>query len=70
MLTFDEKRKVREILSDGLGLKSNIRLAYYLDSVHDTKEDVQILKSKLDDLLYNQRVINDKLDKILTGLKR
>ena len=69
MLTYDEKKKVKEVLSDGLGLNSNIRLAFYLDSINNTNETVQKLKLELSNVLHNQRVINDKLDRIIRSIK-
>lgn len=61
MLTIQEKQKVLDILSEGLGIRNDIILARYLDRIHSTSEAVKKIESKLDD-------IERKLDRIIRSL--
>lgn len=65
MLTPQEKKKVKEILSDGLRIRPDINLPYYLDAIDATKKEVMEIKTQLNQLLSNQRVLDSKLDRII-----
>lgn len=65
MLTLEEKRKIKDILSEGLGINRNINLAYFLTEIDETKKNVESLESKLNTVIYNQKIIDQKLDYIL-----
>ncbi len=70
MLTLEEKRKIKDILSEGLGINRNINLAYFLTEIDQTKKNVESLESKLNKVIYNQKIIDQKLDYILNELYR
>lgn len=65
MLTTQEKKKIKEILSDGLRIRPDINLPYYLDAIDATKKEVMEIKTQLNQLLSNQRVLDSKLDFII-----
>lgn len=70
MLTPQEKIRVKDVLKDGLGINPNINLPYFLNAIDQTKKDVQSLRSQLDAVMFNQRIIDGKLDSILELLRR
>lgn len=70
MLSLEEKRHIKEILSNGLNLNPNINFAYFLNAIDDTNSKSKELESKLQRVEYNQRLINDKLDMILRLLNK
>lgn len=70
MLTLQEKQRIKEILKDGLRINPNINFPYFLDAIDQTKRDVQTIKSQLDVIQYNQRIIEAKLDRILEKINR
>ncbi len=69
MLTYDEKRKIQDILSDGLGINRNINLAYYLDSIQNTNLRIDDIESQLARVLSNQKILDKKLDFIINLLQ-
>ena len=70
MLSLEEKRHIKEILSNGLNLNPNINFAYFLNAIDDTNSKTKELESKLQRVEYNQRLLNDKLDMILRLLNK
>lgn len=68
MLTLEEKRKIKDILSEGLGINRNINLSYFLTEIDQTKKNVESLESKLNVIIHNQKTIDQKLDYILNEL--
>lgn len=68
MLTIDEKNKVKDVIQYGLGIRRDINLAYFLKAIEETNDDVKNLKSQIDRIIYNQRILDDKLDKIIRML--
>lgn len=66
MLTQQEKAKVKDVLSDGLGINKNINLPYFLDAIDSTKDEVDEIKTQLSQIVYNQRAIEQKLDFIIS----
>lgn len=65
MLTPQEKAKVKDVLGDGLGINKNINLAYFLNEINTTKEEVDELKTMLSQLSYNQKALEQKMDLII-----
>ena len=65
MLTVDEKKHIKDILSDGLGINRNINLAYFLTLILETKNNASEIISRIERIEYEQRNINDKLDRII-----
>lgn len=70
MLTLQEKKHIKEILSGGLGLNQNINLAYYLNAIDETDERTKEILSRIERIEYNQRLLDAKLDMIIRLLKR
>ena len=69
MLTAEEKRHVKEILSQGLGINQNINFAYFLNAINETNEKTKELLSRIERIEYNQRIIDNKLDMIIRLIK-
>lgn len=63
MLTIQEKNKVLDVLSDGLMIRRDINLPFFLDSIADTKKSVKNIEKKLNDLEF-------KINQILHILNR
>ena len=69
MLTSQEKKRIKEILSQGLGINPNINLAYFLDAVDETDKRTKEIMSRLERIEYNQRAIDNKLDMIISRMQ-
>lgn len=69
MLDYKEKQHIKDILGDGLNINRNINFPYFLDAIDETNQNVKSLKSELDRILYNQRVLDQKLDRIINLIK-
>lgn len=65
MLSAEEKRHVKEILSDGLGINKDINLAYFLSQILETSRNVEEVMSRIKKIEYNQKAIEEKLDMII-----
>lgn len=65
MLTPQEKIRIKEVLSQGLGINQNINFAYFLDAIHETNERTKEILSKIERIEYNQRILDNKLDMII-----
>lgn len=70
MLTLQEKRHIKEVLSQGLGLNQNINFAYFLEAILKTNQHSQELLSRIERIEYNQRILDEKLDMIIRLLNR
>ncbi len=68
MLTLNEKNKVKDVIQYGLGIRRDINLAYFLNAIAATNDDVKNLKSQIDRIIYNQRILDEKLDRIIRML--
>ena len=64
MLTNEEKKRIKDILGDGLNINRNINFPYFLDAINETNTNVKALKSQLDTILYNQRILDNQLRQI------
>ena len=69
MLTPQEKKHIKEILRQGLGLNQNINFAYFLNAIDETDERTQEILSKIERIEYNQRILDNKLDMIIRLIK-
>ena len=69
MLTPQEKKHIKEILSQGLGINQNINLAYFLNAIDQTDERTKEILSKIERIEYNQRILDNKLDMIIRLIK-
>ena len=69
MLTIEEKRHIKDILAEGLKINRNINFPYFLDAIDETKEKVKKLESVLNNVLYNQKIIDNKLTTIINFLR-
>lgn len=67
MLSVEEKNKIRDTLRT-LNLNPDINFAYFLDCILKTKNDMDEIYSKLDRIAYQQRIIDDKLNQIMSML--
>ncbi|GEM_PF-3271605 len=65
MLTLQEKTKIKEILSQGLNINRNINFPYFLDAIDETNKKIKNLESELNRVIYNQRVLDQKLDVLI-----
>lgn len=65
MLNPAEKKHIKDVLSDGLGINRNINLPYFLDKILDTGDGVEEIKSRIRKIEYNQEIIERKLDMII-----
>ena len=68
MLTIEEKRKIKDILGEGLGINPNINFPYFLQQIDATKIKVDELESKINQLLYAQHELSRKMDTIINLL--
>ncbi len=68
MLNNNEKNKIKDVLEDGLGIRRNINLSYYLNAINSTDENIERLQSQINQIIHNQKVLDYKLDKIITML--
>lgn len=48
MLTLQEKKHIKEILSQGLGINQNINFAYFLNAIDQTDERTKEILSKIE----------------------
>ena len=62
MLTSTEKSKIKDVLTDGLNINGNINFPYFLDAIRNTNDKVQVIESKITRMLYNQTIIEQKID--------
>ena len=69
MLSVEEKKHVKDILSDGLGINKDINLAYFLTQILETSRNVEEVISRIKKLEYNQKIIEEKLDMIIRLIK-
>ena len=70
MLTIQEKQHIKDVLSQGLGINKNINLAYFLDAIDGTNQNVHEVMSRIERIEYNQRILNEKMDMIIRFLDR
>ncbi len=68
MLTPNEKNKVKDVIQYGLGINRNINLAYFLNAIDITNKDVKNLQAQLNRIIYNQQVLENKIDRIIMML--
>ncbi len=68
-LTLQEKEKIKSILNYGLNLNPNLNFAYFLNAIKQTNDTVSGLDSKLNTIIYNQKIIDQKLDRIINSIK-
>ena len=69
MLTLQEKKHIKEILSQGLGINQNINFAYFLNSIDQTDKTTKEILSKIERIEYNQKILDNKLDMIIRLIK-
>lgn len=67
MLNYDDKTKLKDVLSS-LGVRADINMAYFLDSIIDSNKKIKSLESEVSDVLRNQKILEDKLNQILNRL--
>ena len=65
MLSYDEKKKIKAILSEGLDINENIRFSHFLESIDETNKKVKSITSKLDQIIRNQQILDQKLDPMI-----
>lgn len=71
MLNYDEKQKIKEFLQEvliDLNVNPRINIAYFLNSIEDTNKEIKSLESKLQIIMQNQALIDQKLDIIMRKL--
>ena len=61
MLTIQEKNKIKDVISEGLGIRRDINFAYFLNEIDETNEKVK----RLNIILNNQKILDHKLNKII-----
>lgn len=65
MLSAEEKKHIKDILSDGLGINKDINFAYFLTKIVETSKNVDEVMSRIKKIEYNQKVLEEKLDMII-----
>ncbi|HPG42198.1 MAG TPA: hypothetical protein PLJ98_00125 [Acholeplasmataceae bacterium] len=65
MLSYDEKKKIKEILSDGLNIRKDINFPFYLDAISESNEKIKNIESSINTIIYNQRVLDEKMNKLI-----
>lgn len=70
MLTLAEKKKVKDILADGLNIRRDINLPYFLDCIKRTNSKVDEINSRIDQIIYYQQCLDQKLDRIIHMLNQ
>jgi len=64
MLNYEEKKKIADILRE-LNINPDLNFAYFLDEIDETNEKVKSIESRLQQIIYNQKNIEKKLDLII-----
>jgi hypothetical protein len=65
MLTLQEKNKIKDVLGDGLGINRDINLAFFLNKIEETSEATEEMKTQINQILRNQQILDQKLDRII-----
>ena len=65
MLSYDEKKKIKEILSDGLNIRKDINFPFYFDAISESNEKIKNIESSINTIIYNQRVLDEKMNKLI-----
>ena len=65
MLSYDEKKKIKEILSDGLNIRNDINFPFYLDVISESNKKIKNIESSINTIIYNQRVLDEKMNKLI-----
>lgn len=68
MLTIAEKNKIKEILAEGLNINKNINFPYFLDCIQQTSKDVKNLESRINQILYQQKILEQKIDMLINAI--
>lgn len=68
MLSLDEKKRVKDIVEEGLGIRRDIYFAFFLNEINNTNKNVETIKSQITQIICNQRNLETKLDKIIRML--
>lgn len=68
MLSLDEKKRVKDIIEEGLGIRRDINFAFFLNEINDTNKNVETIKSQITQIICNQRDLETKLDRIIRML--
>ena len=70
MLTHKEKRHIKDILAEGLGINRNINFPYFFDAFDETNTKIKSIESTLNTIIYNQKILDNKLDNIINLCRR
>ena len=70
MLTLQEKNKIKDIISEGLGIRRDINFAYFLNEIDDTNDKIKRLESQMSIIISNQSILDEKLDHIINLLRK
>ena len=65
MLSINEKRKIKEVLSEGLNIRADINFPFYLDAINESSNKIKNLESNINTIIYNQRVLDEKMNKLI-----
>lgn len=65
MLTTNEKNRIKDVIEYGLGIRRDINFAYFLNAIDTTNEDVKDIQAQIKRIVYNQKLLEDKLDRII-----
>ena len=72
MIDYNEKNKIKEVLKEvlkDLNVNPNINMAYFLNKINETSNEVDSLKSQIQRIINNQNDIEYKLDYIIRNMK-
>ena len=70
MLTLEEKKHIKDVLGEGLNINRNINFTYFLDAIDETNKKVKSIESILSTVIYNQRILDEKLNRIISLLSQ
>ena len=68
MLSLDEKKRVKDIIEEGLGIRRDINFPFFLNEINNTNKNVETIKSQITQIICNQRNLETKLDRIIRML--
>lgn len=69
MLTLQEKQHIKDVIQYGLNINRNINFPYFLNAIKNTNDKVDSLESLLNKVIYNQQILEQKIDLLIKKIK-
>ncbi len=70
MLSNEEKKHIKDVLADGFNINRNINFPYFLNAIDETNTNTKGLKSQLEIIIHNQRILDNQLRQITDLLNK